>query len=119
MITNTDDVHQEQLFLAPRLHRAGDHDTSRAAGAAQVPHLTERINIVVEALRRFGPMTDDELRDTLRNLGYQWPHGSPSKRRCDAVALGLVVDTGRRRTTSAGSSAKVWASVAGEQRAVG
>lgn len=77
-------------------------DTSRDA-AAQVTKLSERHESILEMLKTFGPMTSDEVAETIKDsiLAIR-PRLTELKR------LGLVHDTGTRRKNSSGRSAIVY-----------
>jgi hypothetical protein len=55
-----------------------------------------------------GPVTDDELRDRLRDAGRGMVPGTVTAYRGDLARAGWVRWTGERRTGASGSSMKVW-----------
>jgi hypothetical protein len=86
------------MHFAPR-------DTELAAAASMRPH-TERLRDRVLALLRDHPdgLTDDEggeLLDHSDRLTF-------GRRRHDLMRLGLVIASGRRRSTPSGRKAIVW-----------
>ncbi len=65
--------------------------------------------VVLEALR-FGPATDEELIDRIRQ---RWPEAAPSdqsirSRRCELRRMGFVRATDEFRPSSRGNSSRVW-----------
>lgn len=103
-------MNQESLF-GPRA-RVSDPVTSHLA-ARSVSNTMLVQEQIVGLYRRFGPMTDEEL-CAMFDAGPVW--ASPSSirsRRAELVAVGVVVNTGRRRRTSSGRQAIVW-NVAGD-----
>lgn len=102
------------------LARYSDPDTSHDAGNSQTESMGHaRQAAILDALRRYGPMTDEQLvfqLDAMRTLDPGIPHSTPQAFRTARKALqdaGRVTDTGRREATAAGRTAVVWA-VAGD-----
>lgn len=95
-----------RLYGGTPPHVAGD-DTSTAAAEAIRPSvgtMRARVLEVLTAMATFGDgHTDDEL-ETITGFSHQ----SVSARRRELVLDGLVVDSGERRKTRSGRSAKVW-----------
>jgi hypothetical protein len=96
---------QSSLFDPPDV-RSDDPETSAAAAVMSTSHRLWLKDRVLELLQQ-GDATDDELAQLLPAEHT----GSVSKRRCDLVRAGLVVDTGKRRPTRRGAQAAVWAVV--------
>lgn len=100
-----DQSSQSSLFDPPDV-RSDDPETSAAAAAMSTSHRLWLKDRVLELLHQ-GDATDDELAQLLPAEHT----GSVSKRRCDLVRAGLVVDTGKRRPTRRGAQAVVWDAV--------
>lgn len=81
-------------------------DTSAQAAIAKLPTAGKDAARVLAAIRDHGGLTDDAGEQV---LGMR--HTTYSARRRGLVLDGRVVDSGRRRLTSAGRSAIVWESV--------
>lgn len=102
---------EQQPALVPRA-RQTDPRTSHEAGDS-VDGLTEKRSDVLCALKRFGPVTQEELVVAYYENGllHGWCHQSVSglRTRCsELVRMGLVVDTGITRKTRSGRNAVVW-----------
>jgi hypothetical protein len=82
-----------------------DDETSRSAAKRIVPHLARLENLVLEAIRAAGDagLCDHELE---KCTGLQ--HQTASARRRELVIRGLIEDSGLRRDTPSGRSAKAW-----------
>lgn len=91
--------------------RRTDPDTSwNAANTIDPDEINERQRHVYEALRYVGPATDIELAVFYFNSGRPWQSPSGLRtRRAELVDRGLVIDTGKRRPTTTGRPAIVWA----------
>jgi len=77
--------------------------TSKAAAEAAKHHAEAWLWKVLQALREYGPMTDEEQQTLLKlNPSTQRP------RRVDLVARGLVEDSQIKRLTRSGRKAVVW-----------
>lgn len=87
--------------LAPH----SDEDTSREAARSMRPHLARLEAVVLEAVRAAGEqgLCDHEIEE---RTGLQ--HQTASARRRELVLRGLLVDSGVRRSTASGRSAKAW-----------
>lgn len=89
--------------------RRTDPGTSWQA-ARSVDRIRESQAQVLAILRRYGPMTDEEI----ASVAATWPEGtrqSPSglrTRRAELVDLGVVKDSGLRGKTRSGRSTIVW-----------
>lgn len=82
-----------------------DEETSREAAEEARKHAAKkraRVRAFIEQCGERGA-TDDEIETA---LGY--PHQTASARRRELVLLGLVRDSGRRRSTRNGRQAHVW-----------
>ena len=82
-----------------------DSQTSLAAARSIEPHVARLERQVMTALSEAGDkgLCDHELEKV---TGLQ--HTTASARRRELVLKGLVVETGERRTTPSGRSAKAW-----------
>jgi len=78
-------------------------DTSIAAAASVRDAVTGRRLVVLEALRKHGPMTQEQVGELLG-----WPIQSVNPRIYELARGGRVRDTGKRRATRSGKSAAVW-----------
>ncbi|MDR7496819.1 MAG: hypothetical protein QN174_07670 [Armatimonadota bacterium] len=94
--------------------RRTDPDTSHEA-AASLPAQQVRASqeAVLDCLRRYGAMTDEQIaaRYEASRRQYGWPAQSPSglrTRRAELVDQGLVEDSGLRRELASGRRAIVW-----------
>lgn len=92
--------------------RRTDPGTSHAA-AKSVRNQTDTHERILELFERFGDATDEDLLIYWEQCAslFDWPTISPSglrSRRAELVALGLVVDTGRKDKTSTGRACIVW-----------
>ena len=97
------------LFEEPARARRTDPETSHEA-AASIEGLTARRQAVLEVLRRYGPLTDEELvgiYEEKRVLPPQSPSGIRTRRN-ELVRAGLVEATDILRTTVSGRRAKTW-----------
>ena len=83
-----------------------DPQTSRRAAARARKGTTSPLGrgILSELKASTLGATDDELQQVFHDA----PAGSVSKRRCDLMRSGLVVDSGRTRQTRWGREAVVW-----------
>lgn len=96
---------QAPLDFSVRTHvRRGHHDTEAQAAAEAMVHASRTCALVLEALRRWGPMTDEQLREV---TGIH----SARRRRADLKNAGMVEDTGERRPTRQGKPSIVWRAV--------
>jgi RecJ-like exonuclease len=86
--------------------RRSDPETSREAAASiTAERLRNSQQIILNTLRRYGPMTDEDIyRRTATTMS---PSGART-RRAELVARGLVYDTGKRETLASGRKAVVW-----------
>ena len=93
---------------AGALPHAADCDTSAAAAAALEPKAGALRRQVFEYIEASGDRgaTDHEI-----HIGCRMRRYTAAPRRRELVMGGAVVDSGRRRPTDTGSSAKVWVSV--------
>lgn len=84
-----------------------DEDTSREAARSMRPHIARLEQVVLEAIRASGGegLCDHEIEE---RTGLQ--HQTASARRRELVLRGLVEDSGIRRVTPSGRSAKSWRS---------
>jgi hypothetical protein len=113
---------QASLFDDPSgpYTRRSDPDTSRAAAASLNPAtLSQLKSWILDALKRHGPLTHEEMYDLYlsdREVRESWswtgpPHKEQSVRsRCNELVKdhGLVIDSGRRRKMRDGNNAVVW-----------
>jgi hypothetical protein len=78
-------------------------ETSRAAADAMAPHVTPLQQKILDHLREYGELTDEEM---------QWgiPMGANTQRprRRELQLLGRVVDTGKTRANASGKQAVIW-----------
>lgn len=81
--------------------RPTDPETSLEA-AALLGRMTQRA-LVLDVLRRHGPLHDEAIAETAGLL-----LGSSTKRRGELVAAGLVEWSGRHTRTSRGSRTRIW-----------
>lgn len=97
--------------IHPDTYRTDDWDTSVEAAEA-IEGTREGLKLLILALlNAYGDMTDEEIRDRVRGLGYRVAHSSPAKRRTDLYHEGLVEDSGARRINRNGRSMIVWHSL--------
>lgn len=90
--------------------RRDDPETSRAA--SKTVNVTRGQRLVLSVLKVRGPMTDEDIYDTIMEQDDGTFSLSPSgarTRRHELEGLGLVVDSGRRETLPSGRKAVVWA----------
>lgn len=91
--------------------RKGDPQTSIDAGIAIEDTIRDTQRKVLYVLRSYEDrgLTDGDLTDRCA-VFYGWPTSSSTARtrRSELTALGLVVDTGRRRKLKSGRMAIVW-----------
>lgn len=87
--------------------RRGDPSTSQTA-AMSVLTLTEKRSAVLEMLAS-GPLTDEEIQQRYRPDMPRQSASGLRTRRSELVRLGLVQDSGTRRSMSTGRLAIVWA----------
>ncbi len=91
----------------PRAHaRATDPRTSLEA-ADSVNRIRESQKRILEALKTYGPMTDEQI--LALNLGLS-PSGTRS-RRAELVERGYVKDSGRKDKTASGRNTIVWEAI--------
>ena len=90
--------------------RTSDPETSHhAAGTVTQLAVTRTQNLILEALRGHGPLTDEELCRRLADAQAEAVSVSGVRTRCsELVTAGRVVDTGERKPTRTGRSAIVW-----------
>lgn len=102
---------EEADTVVPRARRS-DPGTSHQA-AASVRQLTAKQRAVRTVLRRYGSLTDEQIREKydyevrMAGLPVQSESGLRT-RRAELVRRGDVVDTGDRRVMSTGRKAIVW-----------
>lgn len=104
----------ELPLFAPRVdaypNRAGAKTvgTSQAAADSITPTLKRNQRLVLEALRKFGPHTPDELAELMgRTPFYTRPRFTELK------LLGLIYETGETRPNASGKAADVCAAKGG------
>ncbi len=90
--------------------RPSDPQTSHdAAGTVTADTVTRTQELILEALRAHGPMTDEHLFMRLADAkGEPVSVSGVRTRRSELVTAGQIVDTGHRRPTRTGRSAIVW-----------
>lgn len=105
----------DQLEIEAHARRT-DPGTSHAAAASVTPRIRESQDLVLRALRRLGPATDETLvayyADAARRFPGRIRQQSPSgirTRRRELTDAELVFDTGRRTVLKSGRKAIVWA----------
>jgi len=81
-------------------------DTSEQAAVSAPPNAGTKRRRIYDLIVICGGATDDELEDRTG-----WRHQTVSARRRELVLSGLVVDSGKRRTTRSGRKAVVWSPV--------
>lgn len=95
----------------PSVARNSDPETSHAAAASlSAKKIRESQRLIYDALRHYGPMTDEDM--YLRHS--HWWTMSPSgarTRRSELVKMGKVRDSGRRETLASGRKSIVWEAV--------
>ncbi len=96
--------HQD-LFTAAARARNTDPGTSHKA-AASVKNITETQARILNLLKIYGPMTDEEILSRLEDKLS--PSGARS-RRSELVAAGSVTDSGKKKLTRSGRHTIVWA----------
>lgn len=89
--------------------RLTDPDTSHAA-AASVDNLTRTRSRILDVLRVFGPMTDQQIRSTYLQV-YDEPISDSGlrTRRRELVDAGFARDSGQRARLASGRNGIVWA----------
>lgn len=94
--------------------RVTDPDTSHVAADGVQDRLSRLQSIVLSIVRFHGAMTDTELDDFYAASAADFPEwpavrfDSPRKRRSDLTAMGLIRDSGEKRTNRFGSAEVVW-----------
>lgn len=98
---NRDRFVQTVGFISDQKRRFTDRGvTKQHSLTLKIPSARETNNLLIlDALRRSGGMTDEELHRTL---------GTPRQLRIRLVRRGLVIDSGRKRKNESGKIAKVW-----------
>jgi hypothetical protein len=91
----------------PRARRS-DPETSIAAARSIAPTIAASQAEVLVLFREFGPMTDEEARQSYGEGGRQSESGLRS-RRAELVRMGLLEDSGRRWPGRTGRQMIVWA----------
>lgn len=94
---------QLTLFSEARARRR-DPDTSRDAARAVQQHAGALRTLVLEEFNLRDEMTDDEL--IARMPDVYWP--TLKKRRSELAGLGLLEDSGKKRTNARGRRMIVW-----------
>lgn len=93
---------------APRaIARNTDPETSHEA-AISVSGIRVSQQHILDALRSYGPATDEEI---FPRLPVPISPSGARTRRAELVAMGLVRDSGARRTTATGRKTIVWRAV--------
>jgi hypothetical protein len=88
--------------------RATDPETSHEA-AASVKRVTAKQESVLQILRRYGALTDEEIRNYHRALKYEYQSDSGLRtRRAELVRMGKVARTDEVRLTTGGRKTIVW-----------
>lgn len=86
--------------------RNTDPETSHAAAkSVGSDRIRSSQKIILNLLRKFGPMTDAEIAGLMK-VGFS-PSGTRTRRK-ELVDKGLVRDSGNRKRTSSGRSTIVW-----------
>jgi hypothetical protein len=97
----------------PAAHQARRTDPAtshQAAAAITAERLTKIQQLVVDQLRTHGPMTDEQLLQSIAvDTGRDFAPSTIKTRRSELVAAGVVVDTLEIRQTRFGRNAIVWA----------
>jgi hypothetical protein len=104
-------AYQPTLWDEPHaVARTGDPSTSWDA-ARSVDRIRESQSIVLSVLRTFGPATDSDVYRILTagDYGRPWTPSGARSRRSELVAMGLVMDSGRRERLPTGRMSIVWA----------
>ncbi len=89
--------------------RHSDRITSHQA-ADSVSHIRESQKIILELLKHYGPMFDEQIFVRIPFTNKMSPSGART-RRAELVALGQVVDTGRYERTKSNRKTVVWKAV--------
>lgn len=93
---------------APRaIARNTDPETSHEA-AISVSGIRVSQQHIIDVLKSYGPATDEEI---YPRLPVKISPSGARTRRAELVAMGLVIDSGERRTTEAGRRTIVWRAV--------
>jgi hypothetical protein len=109
------DVPREPAARARRADPSTSHDAARVA----TDRARESQRDVYRLLRRFGPLTDEQLVEAAAQAGVQQSPSGLRTRRAELVDAGWVVDTGERRELPGRSRktvAIVWRHVRPEER---
>lgn len=89
--------------------RANDPGTSWAAATADSKSRRDLYDKIYDTLKKYGPHTDDELRNRFDAEGFFYGHSdSVSKRRGELCQTGWVRKTSLRRPSNVGKSMIVW-----------
>jgi hypothetical protein len=101
-------AHLKSVHTTPAARSSDPATSHQAAASISSERLRESQAHVLDTLRLDGPLTDERLVDLIAPM--QSPSGVRT-RRAELVALGLVVDSGRRERTQSGRSSIVWRAV--------
>lgn len=100
---------------APARAKVRRHDpgTSWEAATMQSPEKSQRLyRAIYRLLMALGPMTDDELRESMDARGFEYSAAeSVTKRRGELRDAGWVIATDERRRSQDGGTMIVWAAV--------
>lgn len=93
--------------MKPRA-RNTDPQTSHKAAASitQIPH---RQQVILNLLRKFGPMSDAQLEQRAWESGIMQSGSGLRTRRRELCDRGLVIDSGQRTSSYSGRNMIVWA----------
>lgn len=86
-----------------RLARKRDPATSHEAAGRVAEFAQNHYEVIVGALKRFGPLTVDQIALRTRLLSQQ-----VNKRTVELQRQGLIDTTGETRLSASGRSARVW-----------
>ena len=106
-----DDYRPQVIYsnTTPRARTSDPETSHHAAGTVTQLAVTRTQNLILEALRGHGPLTDEELCFRLADAQAEAVSVSGVRtRRSELVTAGHVVDTGRRKPTRTGRTAIVW-----------
>ena len=94
--------------------RRTDPQTSHDAAAYVTPRVRNAQQVVLNALKVWGPMTDEELFKKV-SAAHTMSDSGCRTRRSELVARGMVRNTGKSRTTVAGYRSIVWEACDGQE----